>query len=68
MSLKTFHLIFVTVSAILCAGFGAWAVSQFLASRDWTVLVAGVGSFLGVGLLAWYGRWFLHKLKGVGYL
>jgi hypothetical protein len=29
MSLKAFHLVFVTVSAILGLGFGAWAIADY---------------------------------------
>ena len=68
MSLKAFHIIFVTVSAILGVGFGVWAIRRYQAHGDMTSLVAGVASLLGASVLVWYGRWFLRKLKGVSYL
>ena len=68
MSLKAFHIFFVVVSTALCIGFGAWAVRDFARSGDGLYLALGVGSFLGSGALAYYGVWFLRKLKGVSYL
>jgi hypothetical protein len=68
MSLKAFHLVFVTVSVVLSLGFGAWAVTDYRKSGIAESLWWGVGSFAGAMALIVYGRWFLRKLKGVGYL
>ena len=68
MSLKAFHLVFVTVSAILGLGFGAWAIADYRRSGSAGSLWSGVGSLVGTVALIVYGRWFLRKLKGVGYL
>jgi hypothetical protein len=68
MSLKAFHLVFVTVSVVLSLGFGAWAMADYRRSGDAESLWWGVGSFAGAIALLVYGRWFLRKLKGVGYL
>jgi len=68
MSLKAFHLVFVTVSAILGLGFGAWAIADYRVSGSAGSLWWGIGSLAGTGALIVYGRWFLRKLKGVGYL
>ena len=68
MSLKAFHIIFVTVSTILAAGFGLWALREFSATRDVAALLWGAGSLVGAVVLVVYGRWFLRKLSGVGYL
>lgn len=65
MSLKIFHLLFVTVSSILAVGFGLWAVQEFRRTGDSALLIAGIGSLIGAVLLVVYGRWFLRKLKGV---
>ncbi|MEK6797543.1 MAG: hypothetical protein AABZ12_01110 [Planctomycetota bacterium] len=68
MSLKAVHILFVCASMFLCAGFGAWAVGEFRTTRDLGTLLWGVGAFaIGVGMMV-YGRWFLKKLRGVGYL
>ena len=68
MSLKAFHIFFIVMSMALCIGFGVWTTQDFARSGSWVNLSLGVGSFIGSMLLAWYGVWFLRKLKGVGYL
>ena len=60
MSLKTFHVVFVTLCIIFTVGFGIWEI------HDHPVLA--VMSFVLSIVLIWYGRWFLRKLKGVSYL
>lgn len=68
MSLKTFHIVFVTLSTILAAGFGIWAIRDYQAHGETGSMVTGVASLIGaVGLIV-YGRWFLKKLKGVSCL
>ena len=68
MSLKAFHIFFITVSTLLCVVFGVWATRDFNHSGNWLHMALGVGSFLGSGVLVWYGVWFLRKLKGWSYL
>ena len=69
MSLKAFHLIFITASSALAFGFSVWELKSY-----WSVdgrlgnLLFGLGSLLvGVGLIV-YERYFLKKLKDVSYL
>jgi hypothetical protein len=69
MSLKAVHIIFITASCLLAFGFAAWCLNEYFAggrlARD---LVFGIGSSVaGVGLIV-YGKYFLKKLKDVGYL
>jgi len=69
MSLKAVHIIFITASCLLAFGFAGWCLKSYFSGeglpRD---LVFGIGSLVaGVGLIV-YGRYFLKKLKGVGYL
>jgi len=69
MSLKTFHIVFITLSSALALGCGAWLLVEGLSAggpkKD---ILFGVGSLLGgVGLIV-YGRYFLKKLKDVSYL
>ncbi len=61
MSLKAFHLIFVTLLTALAFGCAAWA---FDADRP-GFGVAGVGTGI---LVIVYGVYFLKKLKKVSYL
>jgi hypothetical protein len=65
MSLKGFHIVFVTVSSILAVGFGVWSIRQYTARGDTSALVIGIVSLVGAAVMVVYGRWFLNKLKGV---
>jgi hypothetical protein len=69
MSLKAFHVVFITASSALAFGFGVWELRSYWSAigvlQD---LLFGLGSLLaGVGLII-YERFFLKKLKNVGYL
>jgi len=68
MSLKAFHIFFIAMSAILCLGVGATRAQAFMAAGDVVALVQGCAALgIGAGLL-FYGRSFLKKTKGIGYL
>ena len=69
MSLKAVHIIFITASCLLAFGFAGWCLKSFFSGEGLTRdLVFGIGSLVtGVGLIV-YGRYFLKKLKDVGYL
>ena len=68
MSLKAFHIVFVTASTLLAFGFGAWSLHQYSETKALADLLTGVGALLsGIGLL-WYGKYFLKKLRNVSYL
>lgn len=68
MSLKAFHIVFVVVSTLLAAGFGAWAIREFRTDGSTSTLVIGISSLLGCVALIVYGRWFLRKLSDISYL
>ncbi len=68
MSLKAFHIAFIVLSTALAVGLGVWATRDFAQTGSWVHLSLGVGSFIGSGVLVWYGVWFLRKLKHVSYL
>ncbi len=68
MSLKAFHLVFITASVLLSFGFGAWSLVGYSDYGRTVDLVFGVGSVgIGVGLVV-YGRYVLRKLKHISYL
>ena len=60
MSLKSFHVVFITASVILAFGFGAWC---FEAEPRW--LAAGVASIVAGLALVGYEVWFLRKIGRV---
>jgi hypothetical protein len=69
MSLKAFHLVFISASSALAFGFGVWELRSYW-SADGSLgnLLFGLGSLLaGVGLII-YERYFLRKLKDVEFL
>jgi hypothetical protein len=61
MSLKAFHLIFVTSLMTLSLGFTAWA---FCSGR----IVFGLLGLVVAALVVFYGVYFLKKLKKISYL
>ena len=64
MSLKTFHIAFISISSIAAFGFAVWNFNQVNGNH----LTYGVLSVLaGFGLII-YGIKFLKKLKNVSYL
>ena len=69
MSLKAFHVVFITASILLAFGFGAWLLKQYFGPAPEKLnLVVAVASFaVGLGLIA-YERRFLKKTKGESYL
>lgn len=68
MSLKAFHLVFITLSSLMTVGVGGWAWLAW--SREGGLSLLGLGIFCAVGLVALlaYGRYFLKKLKSISYL
>ena len=69
MSLKAFHLIFITASCALAFGFGVWELKSYFSVEGKTLdLLFGIGSFIALVGLIIYERYFLKKLKDVSYL
>lgn len=66
MSLKAFHLFFVTVSVILCLGVGAWGVRGFLDGRGGMPLTLGIVCLVSSFVLILYGFKVREKLKSLG--
>ena len=69
MSLKAFHVIFITASSALAFGCGVWELKNAFSEEGRALdLIAGLGALAaGVGLIL-YERYFLKKLKDVSYL
>ena len=63
MSLKAFHIVFVSLSSLLAFVFAGWSLHFHTASDNGTYLVLGVlSAFFGI-LLIVYGFWFWRKIK-----
>ena len=68
MSLKSFHIVFVTVAVLFSAGFGYWALRAFQSTGDGLMLTLSLFSFVATAGLLVYGVWVLKKLRGWSYL
>lgn len=69
MSLKTVHVVFVSLLSVLCFGTAAWLLAQASAEGGQrTDLWLGLASGLGGVVVVVYGVWFLRKLKTNMYL
>ncbi len=68
MSLKFFHLFFISVVMLFLIGFGVWATRRYMEQHQLEMLATGVGSFVFAAGLTVYGCWFMKKLKGVSYI
>ena len=62
MSLKYFHIIFITLATLLSFGYGVWSVVYCRNSGLKIYCVLGVLAFLVGGLLIIYGKRFFKKL------
>lgn len=59
MSLKIFHIVFVSCSSALAFVFGGWSMAQ----AGWGYSVTGALSFaFGIGMIV-YGFWFWRKIE-----
>jgi len=68
MSLKAFHVIFITAASLLAFGCGAWLLWSYDVAGLKSDLTYGIASLgIGLGLLVYEG-FFLKKLKKVSYL
>jgi hypothetical protein len=69
MSLKAFHVIFITAASAMAFGCGVWGIKNYFSAEGRVLdLVFGIGSVLvGIALII-YERYFLKKLKNISYL
>lgn len=65
MSLKAFHIIFISLSILLAIGCGIWEFNNFAANRDGVHLLLGSGAIIAAGGLIIYAVRFMRKLKHV---
>jgi hypothetical protein len=65
MSLRAFHLLFITLSVMLAAFVAAWAAGQYRLEHEMIYAVTGVGAVAASGLLAVYGTAFQRKTKNL---
>ena len=66
MSLKAFHIFFITLSMLLSLLVGGWGVNRYLTGDSLEGLVLGVFFFLFAVALLVYGLYFLRKVDELG--
>jgi len=59
VSLKWFHVVFISLSVVMAVGFGLWGLADEHA-------VLGGLSFVAALALVAYGRYFLHASRKIG--
>jgi len=63
MSLKAFHIVFVTLSSLLAFVFAGWVVRAYTESGATADLLLGAGgAIFGIALIV-YGFWFWRKIR-----
>jgi len=68
MSLKAFHIVFVTASILLAVLFAVWSLVNYFHSGALSDLLFGLGSLVVGVALVFYERYALKKLKDISYL
>jgi len=69
MSLKAFHIVFITLATLLSVLFGLWGIHQYRTGEGSALeLSLGIASLVFAGGLLCYGKYFLRKLKHISYL
>ena len=63
MSLKGFHIVFITFSTALAFVLGIWCIRVNLAEGAPVYLAGAIGSFAAAVALIVYGVWFYRKMK-----
>ncbi len=63
MSLKGFHIVFITVSTLLALGVGAWCLWVNSVEGAPVFRIGAFCSFVAAVALMIYGVWFYRKMK-----
>jgi hypothetical protein len=66
MSLKFFHIVFITVSTLLCLFVALWALDAYRADGQATWVGLAAVAVAGGGFLVVYGTRFLQKTRKLG--
>jgi hypothetical protein len=65
MSIKGFHLIFIAIASLFCAGFGVWALFLDEQSSGSGVKFFGIVTLAASAGLIVYGFYFRRKSKDI---
>ena len=63
MSLRAFHLFFISLSVILAVFSAAWAVGQYRIDHEAIYALTTAGAIVTAAGLMWYGTAFQRKTR-----
>jgi uncharacterized membrane protein len=63
MSLKAFHIFFVSVSILLMIVSGTWAIKNYWNDSGIPYLVLSISFYVTAAVMTIYGFWFLRKIR-----
>lgn len=63
MSLRVFHIVFISVSVALTLYLTVWGVREFMVARSSLGITMAAVGLIGCASLIWYGKHVFHKLK-----
>lgn len=65
MSLRYVHILFITLSILLVAGFAIWGVRDYRMTGDMLSLMMAIVSAILILPILVYGRWFWNKSRKI---
>jgi hypothetical protein len=65
MSLRMFHLLFISLSVVLAAFSAAWAMGQYRIAHESIYAVTTAGAVATAAGLMWYGTAFQRKTRNL---
>jgi hypothetical protein len=65
MSLRAFHLLFISLSVVLAAFVAAWAAQQYQTTHAFTYAATAIGALASGAGMAVYGAAFQKKTRGL---
>ena len=65
MSLRMFHLLFISLSVVLAAFSAAWAMGQYRIAHESIYAVTIAGAVATAAGLMWYGTAFQRKTRNL---
>jgi hypothetical protein len=68
MSLKAFHVFFISLSILMCFSVGCWGIQSYISGSNAVEVIVGLFFVLLGVALAFYEVRFLHRFKDVSYL
>ncbi|MCB0403434.1 MAG: hypothetical protein KDD51_01515 [Bdellovibrionales bacterium] len=63
MSLRAFHIFFVTISSLFCLWFGLWSYDEFEITHGRLSLFFAFSSAIGGVTLIFYLNWFVRRTR-----